>query len=200
IRIGQLILDGVYPNQVIVALTGEGCEKNVHARTVQGAAIKDLLPKTDFQGQRCLTGSVFNGRDIGADGFIGFYDTQISVIPEGGRRELLGWLMPGAKKYTLSHTYLSAFLPEQVSSLDTDENGGHRAIVLNDIYDKYTTLDVVTYFLLKAVIAGDVDEAERLGILECDAEDFALCSFACPSKTNVGAIIRRGLDVIEKEG
>lgn len=199
-RIGRFFLEGTYPQQVVVALTGEGCAKTGYARTVQGAAIKELLPGTQFEGKRCITGSVLAGREIGADGFIGFYDTQISVVPEGGHRELLGWLMPGAKKYTLSHTYLSAFLPEQEASLDTDENGGHRAIVLNDTYDKYINLDIVTYFLLKAVIAGDIDEAERLGILECDAEDFALCSFACPSKVNVGAIIRRGLDVIEKEG
>lgn len=199
-RIGQFLLDGAYPQEVMVALTGEGCDKNAYARTVQGASLKELLPQTKFEGKRCLTGSVLNGRDIGADGFVGFYDAQVSVIPEGGRRELLGWLMPGAKKYTLSHTYLSAFLPEDTVSLDTDENGGHRAIVLNDTYDKYTTLDIVTFFLLKAVIAGDIDEAERLGILECDPEDFALGTFACPSKVNVGAIIRRGLDVIEKEG
>lgn len=199
-RIGQFFTEGAYPQQIVVALTGDGCAKNVYAKTIQGTAIKELLSGTTFDGKRCITGSVLSGREIDADGSVGFYDTQITVIPEGGRRELLGWLAPGFKKYTLSHTFASAFTPEQDVSLDTDENGGHRAIVLNDLYDKYTALDIVTYFLLKAVIAGDIDEAERLGILECDAEDFALSSFACPSKVNVGAIIRRGLDVIEKEG
>ena len=84
--------------------------------------------------------------------------------------------------------------------MDTDENGGHRAIVLNQLYDEYVALDICTFFLLKAILANDIEEAEKLGILECDEEDFALCTFACPSKTDVGAIIRQGLDTIQKEG
>ncbi len=200
VRIAQLFSTGQYPNRCVVALTGEGAKDNVYAFTLQGASIKDLLSGTDFAGKRCLTGSVLSGRDVGADGFLGFYDSQITIVPEGGNREFLGWLVPGFKKYTLSHTYASAFLPEKPVSLDTDENGGHRAIVLNHLYDSYVALDVVTYFLLKAILAEDIDEAERLGILECDPEDFALCTFVCPSKVNVGSIIRQGLDIIEKEG
>lgn len=200
IRIAQLFSTGQYPNRCVVALTGEGVKDNVYAFAITGTSFKDLLSGSKLDGNRCITGSVLSGRDVGQEGFLGFYDSQITVIPEGGTREILGWLVPGFKKYTLSHTYASAFLPEKEVSLDTDENGGHRAIVLNHVYDSYVALDVVTFFLLKAIIAEDIDEAERLGILECDEEDFALCTFACPSKTDVGAIIRRGLDIIEKEG
>ena len=120
---------------------------------------------------------------VGGSGFLRFYDSQVTVIPEGGKREFLGWLSPGANKYTFSKTFLSAFLPERDASLDSDEHGSHRAIVLNNIYDSLVPLDIMTYFLLKAVLAENIDEAEQLGILECDEEDFALCSFACPSKT-----------------
>ncbi len=114
---------------------------------------------------------------------------------------MLGWLSPGFDKYTFSKTFVSSFLPEKKEvSLTTDKQGSDRAIVLNHIYDSLVPLDIMVYFLLKAVIGGDIEEAEKLGILECDEEDFALCSFACPSKTDVGAIIREGLDLIEREG
>ena len=116
------------------------------------------------------------------------------------KREFLGWLSPGINKYTFSKTFASAFLPEKEVSLDSDEHGSPRAIVLNNVYDPLVPLDIMIYFLLRAVISGNIEEAEELGILECDEEDFALCTFACPSKTDVGSIIKEGLDLIEKEG
>ena len=200
IRIAQLLTTGKYPTSTIVALTGEGVKNPTYAKTVVGAALSELLGESDLTGQRCITGGCLAGRAVGAQGFVGFYDSQVTVIPEGGKREFLGWLAPGFNKFTFSHTYASSFLGERDVSLDTDEHGGHRAIVLNNVYDRYNALDLCTFFLLRAVIAEDYDEAERLGILECDEEDFALCTFACPSKTDIGGIIRKGLDVIEKEG
>ncbi|MGE0267785.1 MAG: Na(+)-translocating NADH-quinone reductase subunit A [Candidatus Omnitrophota bacterium] len=200
IRIAQLFLSGAYPSQCIVALTGEGADNTVYAKTIVGTSIKDLLPKTNFDHKRCISGSILSGRNVGPDGFLGFYDSQITVIPEGGKRELLGWMVPGFNKYTLSHTYASAFLPEKEASLNTDKNGSDRAIVLNNVYDNYMTLDILPYFLFRAIFCGDIEEAEKLGILECDEEDFALASFACPSKIDLGSYIRSCLDLIEKEG
>lgn len=200
IRIAQLFLTGSYPSQCVVALTGEGVDKAVYAKTIVGASIKDLLPKTNFENKRCISGSILSGRNVGPNGFLGFYDSLITVIPEGGKRELLGWMMPGFNKYTLSHTYASAFLPEKETSLNTDKNGSDRAIVLNHIYDRYMTLDIMPYFLFRAIFCGDIEEAEKLGILECDEEDFALASFACPSKVDLGSYVRSCLDLIEKEG
>ena len=112
----------------------------------------------------------------------------------------MGWLAPGFNKYTFSRTFISKLFPPKEVSLNTAENGGNRAIVWNHIYDSLNTLDILTYFLLRSIIAGDIDESEQLGILECDEEDFALCAFACPSKTDIGAIIREGLNLIEQEG
>ena len=199
-RVAHLFLKGAYTGQRVVAVTGDGAVKRGYARTLVGAQIKPLLGDSSLEGQRCLSGSVLTGANAGADGFLRFYDAQITVIPEGGRREFLGWLKPGADKYTFSKAFVSAFLPEREVSLDTDENGSHRAIVMNHIYDEYIPLDIMVYFLVRAVLSENIEEAEALGILECDEEDFALCSFACPSKVNVGAIIRQGLDLIEKEG
>jgi Na+-transporting NADH:ubiquinone oxidoreductase subunit A len=200
-RIGAFFLSGLYTGERVVAVTGEGAAGHqVYAKTVIGVPIAALLGGRRPQGARCISGSILNGRDAGTDGFLSFYDSQVTIIPEGGKREFLGWLSLGSNKYTFSKTFVSAFLPEKEVSLDCDEHGGHRAIVLNNVYDPLVPLDIMTYFLLKAVISGNIEESEALGILECDEEDFALCTFACPSKTDVGGIIRRGLDLIEKEG
>ncbi len=200
LRIGKLFVDGVSSGERIVAVTGEGAENRVYAKTIIGASIHSLLGGKLKAEMRYISGSIFKGMDAGHNGFLGYYDSQITVIPEGGKRQLLGWLTPGFGVYSLSKTFASSFLPERPVTLDTDTHGSHRAIVMNHVYDAYVTIDVMTFFLLRAVISGDIEEAERLGILECDEEDFALCSFACPSKTDVGAIIRQGLDVIDREG
>lgn len=201
VRIAKLFIDGAYPVERTVAITGEGAEKKRYVKTIVGAPIKEIVQNSDYDNMRCISGSVLAGRDVGEDGFLGFYDSQVTVFPNGGRRELLGWLAPGVNKFTFSHTFLSSFLPAKNEvSLDTDEHGSHRAIVINNVYDSLNTLDILTYFLLKAVLSGDIEESERLGILECDEEDFALCTFACPSKTDVGKIINQGLEVIEQEG
>lgn len=200
LRVARLFLEGKYSAERVVAITGEGAKNRLYVRSIIGAPMSLFLQGSDLDGMRCISGSVLNGRSVGPNGFLCFYDSQITVIPEGGHRDLLGWLSPGFNKYTFSSAYASSFLPKSEASLDTDTNGSHRAIVLNNIYDDFNALDVMTYFLLKAIVSGNVDESERLGILECDEEDFALCTFACPSKTDVGEIIRKGLDIIEKEG
>ena len=200
LRIAQLFLDGVYPTERIVAVTGEEAKGHqVYARTIMGASVTARVGKEIPQQTRCISGSVLRGKDVGRDGFVCFYDAQVTIIPSGGKRELLGWLSPGFKKYTFSKTYASAFFPEGEVSLNSDKNGSDRTIVLNDMYDSLVPLDIMTYFLIRSVVAENIEEAEALGILECDEEDFALCTFACPSKTDVGGIIRQGLDLIEKE-
>lgn len=200
LRIAELFLKGVFSPERFVAVTGEGAAKRVYKKTIIGAPISHILKESCHSGMRYLSGSVLTGKDVGGNGFLCFYDSQVTVIPEGGKRQFLGWLMPGFNKYSFSKTYASALKNGNEVSLDADKNGSPRAMVMNHIYDDYNTLNIMTYFLLKAILGGDIDEAERLGILECDEEDFALCTFACPSKTDVGGIIRQGLDVIEKEG
>ena len=200
-RIGYLFLEGVYSPERVVAVTGEGAGRKFYAKTIVGAPVSLLLKGSGLEGMRCVSGSVLAGREVGKDGYLSFYDSQLTVIPAGGKRTFLGWLSPGSDKYTFSRTFVSSFLPPRKEvSLTTDKHGSDRAIVLNHIYDPLVPLDIMVYFLLKAVISEDIEEAERLGILECDEEDFALCSFACPSKTDVGGIIREGLELIEREG
>ncbi|VAX35276.1 Na(+)-translocating NADH-quinone reductase subunit A [hydrothermal vent metagenome] len=200
LRIAALFLSGEYSAERVVAVTGEGVKNRIYAKTIVGVPVSVLLQGSNLEGMRCISGSILAGSVIGKDGFVRFYDSQITVIPEGGERKLLGWMDPGVNKYTFSHAFLSAFLPEKEVSLDADENGSHRAIVMNHVYDQYVAIDIMVYFLLKAVISENIEEAEALGILECDEEDFALCTVACPSKIDVGKIIREGLELIEKEG
>jgi len=200
LRIAQLFLIGIYPAERIIAVTGEGATGyQAYAKTVIGVPVSALLGGNILQQVRYLSGSILTGKEVSCHGFVHYYDSQITIIPEGGKRELLGWLSPGFDKYTFSKTFASAFLPEKEVSLDSDEHGSHRAIVLNNVYDPFVPLNIMTYFLLKATIAGNIEEMEELGILECDEEDFALCTFACPSKTDVGGIIGKGLALIEKE-
>jgi len=200
IRVADLFLKGTYPVQRVVALTGAGVKNRVYANVTIGSPISNLLQGSDLNGVRCISGSILVGKTVSSSGYLSFYDSQVTVIPEGGNRELIGWLLPGANKYTFTKTFLSAFLPKKDMSLDSDTNGSPRAIVLNHLYDDLVPLDIMTYFLIRAVVSGDIEESEKLGILECDEEDFALCTFACPSKTDVGGIIREGLELIEREG
>jgi len=200
LRIAPLLLEGTFSPEKYAAVTGEGAQNRVYKKTIIGAPILYLLEKQNLAGYRCISGSVLAGKNVGANGFLCFYDSQVTVIPEGGKREFLGWLSLGFNKYSFSRTFLSSVTGQKEISLDADRHGDHRAIVLNHIYDDYVPLDIPVYFLLRAVIAGDIEEAEKLGILECDEEDFALCTFACPSKTDVGGIIRNGLQLIEREG
>ncbi len=200
LRGAALFLNGSYSGERVVALTGEGADNRVYVKTLVGSSIHDVMGGKLKGDMRYISGSVFNGTNAGQNGFLGFYDSQITVIPEGGERHFLGWLTPGWKAYSFSKTFLSSFFPEKEISLDTDAKGSERAIVLNDSYDRYVALDILTFFLIRAIYSGDIEEAEKLGILECDEEDFALCSFADPSKLDIGGIIRQGLDEIEREG
>jgi Na+-transporting NADH:ubiquinone oxidoreductase subunit A len=200
LRIARLFLQGIHSGERVVAITGEGAHKRVYLKTVAGVAVSDLFQGSDLRGKRCISGSILTGRNVGKDGFLGFYDSQATLIPEGGKRELLGWIVPGFSKYSFSRTHVSSFLPRQENSLNTDTNGSPRAIVMNYLYDDYVALDIMTFFLVRAIIMEDVEEALSLGILECDEEDFALCSFACPSKTDVGSYIRQGLNLVENDG
>jgi len=197
IAVGRSFLEGRFSSERLVALTGPGLSAPCYVRSLRGASMTSLLGKTDFHpGIRVISGNVLNGTDTGMNGFLGFYDTQISVIPGGGGRELLGWTMPGRKRFSFSRTFLSKVFKPEKFLLDSDLHGSPRAIVFNDVFDRYVALDVMTFFLIKAIYAGEIDEMERLGLLECVPEDFALAQFACPSKTDVCGIIRRGLDEI----
>ena len=154
VNIAKLILEGEYPSEKIVAVTGEKVAKRFYAKTIAGAQVASLLEGSSLEDTRVISGSVLKGRDVGEKGFVGYYDNQISAVPAGGKRKLLGWMVPGFKKYSLSRTFLSSLNKGDDFSLDTDKNGSDRAIVLNDVYDKYVPLDIPVFFLLRSIYAG----------------------------------------------
>lgn len=198
--IAQSFLTGQFSSELVVAVTGESAKNPVYKKTIRGASVESISGQKDCEGARVISGNVLTGEDVGPEGFLGFYDQQICLFPRGGKREFLGWTMPGFDKFSLSRTFFPFWKKHGDTSIDSDTHGSPRTIVFNHVFDQYVALDVMTFFLLKAILAEEIDEMERLGILECAPEDFALAEFACPSKTQVCDIIQKGLDLVKDEG
>ncbi len=204
ITIGQLFINGEYPAERTIALGGSGVNPEAckYYRMRHGGSLKPLLDGRMKDGeQRVLRGDCLSGIKISADEGLPFYGSSLTVIPEGRERFFLGWLGPGMDRYSPSRTFLSTWLRKDSKwDLNTNLNGSRRSMVLTGLYNEFLPLNIMVDYLVRAVLAHDTDEAISLGILETDPEDFALCSFVCPSKMEISHIIRQGLDEIEKEG
>jgi len=198
--LGRLFLHGIYDASKLVALTGSEVHHCRYYHVMAGASIRPMVENNVQSGDlRYISGNVLTGRKIPADGYVGFYDSQVTVIPEGRHFELLGWAMPGFNKVSASRTFFSWMRPGHEYRLDTNMNGAQRAYVLTGQYEKVLPMDIYPVNLIKAILVEDVDLMEKLGIYEASEEDFALCEFVCTSKINVQEIIRNGLDLIRKE-
>ena len=200
IAIARLFTEGKYDVSRIVALCGSQIEKPRYYRTIAGAQISNLLSENIKEGKsRIISGDILSGRKIKADGCLGFYDTQITVVPEGDESEFLGWIMPGLHKFSTSKTFLSWLSPSKKYNLDTNMHGEERAYVMTGEYEKVLPMDIYPIHLIKAIMIEDIDLMENLGIYEVSPEDLALCEFVCTSKIEVQSIIRQGLDLVRKE-
>jgi len=200
ISIGTLFTEGIYKPERIVALTGSEVKKTQYHRMLAGSSITNIVKENVNQGNlRYISGNVLTGTRIAPGGYLGFYDTQITVIPEGDYYEFFGWAAPGLKKFSFYRAFLSKLLPEREQKLDTNLHGGERAFVLTGQYEKVVPMDIYPMQLFKAIIAEDIDNMENLGIYEVAEEDFALCEFICPSKIEIQGIVRKGLDLMVKE-
>jgi Na+-transporting NADH:ubiquinone oxidoreductase subunit A len=148
-----------------------------------------------------VSGSVLTGvrADDAIHGFIGRFHQQISVLLEGGTREFLGWMAPGAGAFSSLPAFLSSVLPRKQFPLDTSMHGSRRAMVPIGAYERVMPMDILPTHLLRALTIGDVEWAEELGVLELDEEDLALCAFVCPGKYEHGAALRRVLTAIAAE-
>ena len=142
---------------------------------------------------RIISGNVLRGNALKQYLTLGFYDRQITVIPEGGKREILGWLLPGLKKWSLSRTFLAWLTPKRIYEVNTSLHGGRRAVMMTDVYDKVFPFDLMPLQLLKACEIKDIEQMEALGIYEVDSEDFALCELVCPSKKDWQRIVEEAL-------
>ena len=192
IAIGRLFEEGRYMHERIIALTGSELIKPQYYRIRSGAAIHPLTKENIRSGNlRYISGNVLTGSQIEADGFLGFYDSQVTVIPEGDYFEFFGWMMPGVDKFSFYKTFASKLFPKKEYSLDTNFHGGERAFVMTGQYEKVVPMDIYPMQLLKAILAEDIDMMENLGIYEIAEEDFALCEYICPSKIEIQAIVQK---------
>ncbi len=202
VTIGRLFKTGKYDPSVIFALTGSRVKKPQYYKTIRGTNLGPVLEDQLMEGEnRVISGNVLNGRQVDAkEGFLGFFDTQVTVIPEGNYYEMFGWIKPGLNKFSMSSSFVSTWLaPNKRFELDTNYHGGERAFVMTGQYEKVVPMDIFPQQLLKSIMVNDIDKMEQLGIYEVDEEDLALCEFVCTSKTPVTSILREGLRSLRKE-
>ncbi len=202
IAIAHLFTSGKLFVDRVVAIGGPQANKPRLVNTRIGASLEDLLSgEQKPEGTRAISGSVFGGRTAkGPLGFLGRYHSQISLLEEGDRRELFGWLTPGAKKHSLMNIYLSKLIGPAKLKFTTTTNGSERAMVPIGNYEKVMPLDILPTQLLRAIVVGDTEVAQQLGCLELDEEDLALCTYACVGKYEYGPILRDNLNRIFIEG
>ncbi|MPQ45892.1 Na(+)-translocating NADH-quinone reductase subunit A [Marinifilum sp. N1E240] len=199
--IGRLFNKGIYDVSRKVALCGSEVKTPCYFEMISGASVRNVLKGKlkDDEKIRVISGNVLTGTHISEDNYLGAYDSQITVIPEGDQFEFLGWAMPGLKKFSMSKTFFSWMTPKREYRLDANLNGEHRAYVVTGEYEKVLPMDVLPVHLIKSILIEDIDQMEQLGIYEVAPEDFALCEFVCTSKINVQDIIRKGIDLMIKE-
>ncbi len=199
IQIGKLFLQGIYDASKLVAITGSEVKTPQYVRTFTGASIKNLIANNlSSENVRFVSGNPLTGTNIGREGHLGFYDHQLTVLPEGNYHEFAGWIMPGANKLSVQRAFgLFSFLtPGREFKVDTNTHGEPRALVQTGVFEQLVPMDILPGHLLKSVLVEDIDEMEALGIYEVIEEDLALCEFADVSKHNVQEILRDGLELI----
>ncbi|MFD2530169.1 Na(+)-translocating NADH-quinone reductase subunit A [Polaribacter marinaquae] len=199
--IGELFLTGKLNLTRTVALTGSKFSKPQYVTAIAGASIEDLVANNvENDNTRVISGNVLTGKEVKLDEFLGYYDNQITAIPEGDDYEFFGWNKPVFNKVSTSRALTFSWLnPKKKYDLNTNTNGEHRAFVVTGSYEQVFPLDIYPMQLLKAFMYKDLDEMEALGGYEVAPEDFALTEFICVSKQPHQKIIREGLDLMREE-
>jgi Na+-transporting NADH:ubiquinone oxidoreductase subunit A len=204
IAIGRLFTTGRLDTSRVISLAGPPVTRPRLLRTRLGAHIEPLVTGEIQEGFECrvLSGSLWSGyRAVDWSAFLGRYHQQVTVLAEGRQREFIGWLRPGGEKFSVTRAFFSSFSSsERRFALTTTQNGSPRAMVPIGSYERVMPLEILPTQLLRALVVGDTDEAQRLGALELDEEDLALCTFVCPGKYDYGPVLRERLDQIEREG
>ena len=199
--IGELFLTGRINPSRVVSLAGPQVENPRLVRTRIGASLDELTAGQLKSGEnRVISGSVFGGRAGGSNvRYLGRYHMQVSVLAEGRERQFMHFMRPGLEAFSVLPIYLSRLLGKQFA-FTTSTNGSERAMVPVGTYERVMPLDVLPTQLLRALIVGDTEVAQKLGCLELDEEDLALSTFVCPGKYEYGPILRDNLTRIEIEG
>lgn len=201
LAIGHLFRTGYLDNERIISIAGPGVKNPQFVKTRIGVSLTHVLIDNLAEGeQRIISGSIFAGRQTDAEtAFLGFYDKQVAVLPEGRESIFLEFMRPGMNSYSRTRAYLGRFLKKPLP-FTTSMQGSPRPIVPFGIYDEVMPLDILPTLLLKALIIKDTDTAVQLGALELAEEDVALLTYVDPGKHDFGAILRENLEQIEEEG
>ncbi|MBR2063418.1 MAG: Na(+)-translocating NADH-quinone reductase subunit A [Bacteroidales bacterium] len=199
--IGKLFNTGKYDVRRKIAVTGPKAIAPAYVEGYPGISMKNVKEFYNAsENLRFVSGDVLTGNNVGAEGFLGFFDNQITILEEGDKYELLGWAKPCRPKlFSASRTYFSWLTPNKKYDMDTNLHGGPRAFVLNDVYSKVLPMELYPVYLLKACLANDIDKMEKFGIYEVLEEDLALCEYVCPSKIYIQQIITDGIALMMKE-
>ena len=198
-RIGTLFFEGIYDASKMVAITGSEVINPHYVNTYSGACLDKLLDNNVKNANvRYISGNVLTGEHVGIRGYLGHFDNQISVIPEGDKEEFLGWMLPSFKKLSFHRAFgLFSFLnPRKEKVLDTNTNGEQRNFTISGAFEKILPMDILPTHLFKSIISNDYDEMEALGIYEVIEEDVALCEYIDVSKNDIQAILRKGIELI----
>ncbi len=200
-RIGELFTTGMVSHDTVVAITGECIGEPRMVRATMGCRMSSLLQGESLDGCRIISGNVLTGIRVDADGWLRAPYRHVTVIPEVSKPdEFMGWASLSPKRFSLYRDFTSWLTGNRKPvSMDARVKGGERAIVRLDEYDRMLPMDIYAEFLIKAIIAFDIDKMEQLGIYEVAPEDFALAEFACTSKLELQRIVREGLDRMRAE-
>ena len=202
IAIAKLFTTGELHTDRVVALNGPQVTNPRLVRTQVGACLSELTSGELKEGNnRIISGSVFGGRTaVDAFDFLGCYQDQVSVLAEGGERTVLHYLRPGFDVISILNIYVSKLFAGKKYNFTTSRNGSERAMMPVGNFEKVMPLDILATQLLRAITVGDLETAEKLGALELDEEDLALCTYTCAGKYEYGQILRNTLTRIEAEG
>ena len=202
IFIGRLFNRGKIDFTRTVALVGSEVKNPSYSKMVLGAQISGLINGRleEKYELRIIDGNVLTGKKTTADGYLGAFSNEITVIPEVmGGAEMLGWIAPRFSMLSTSRSYFSWLMPSRKYTVDARIKGGERHMIMSNEYDKVFPMDIYPEYLIKAIITGNIDKMEQLGIYEVAPEDFALCEFVDSSKLELQRIVREGLDKLRAE-
>lgn len=200
--IGHLFNTGKVDLSRKIAVTGPVAKNPAYVEGYPGINMKDLKAFYDNSANdvRFVSGNALTGTNVGAEGFLGFFDDQVTFLHEGTEREVLGWLKPFRfNQFSSQRSYFSWLCPKKKYSMDTNLHGGERTFMMSDVYGKVLPMDIYPIYLVKACLAGNIDDMEKYGIYEVLPEDLATCEFVDPSKNDIQDIISKGIDLMIKE-
>ena len=196
--LGHVINTGKLDLTRKVAVTGPMAPTPAYVEALPGTPVKELAAIPD--GIRVVGGDVLSGENLGKQGYLGFFQDQVTLLNEGYEREWFGWAKPFRPKvHSSSWCYFSWLTPKKQYDMDTNLHGGPRAFVETKCFEDVTLMDIFPIYLIKACLAGDIEKMEKFGIYEVLPEDLALCDYVDPSKNDIQAIIQQGIDLMIKE-